>query len=103
MWNQLNAMLPTPLRSKEFKSNPMVRREDRLKDARVNAERCTRDLKRDRSDLERKERILVRIHQPIAFQREIHSHTSTFISSLALIELMLLLYLNSTFFLDATS
>ena len=37
----------------------MIRRESRLKEARVNAQRCTRDLQRDRSELERQERILV--------------------------------------------
>ncbi|KAI9360046.1 hypothetical protein DFJ73DRAFT_816471 [Zopfochytrium polystomum] len=42
-----------------FFSNPMVRRERRLKEAKSNADRCNRDLTRDRLELERKEKALM--------------------------------------------
>ncbi|KAJ3412996.1 hypothetical protein HDV05_008647 [Chytridiales sp. JEL 0842] len=72
MWTQLNALLPSSVRSKEFSSQPMVRREDRLKDARVNAERCTRNLQRDRTDLERKERALMAQIKQYANKGDLH-------------------------------
>ncbi|KAI9090464.1 hypothetical protein DFS34DRAFT_637463 [Phlyctochytrium arcticum] len=42
-----------------FVSGPMYRRDRRLREARVNAERTQRELRRDRGDLERKERHLM--------------------------------------------
>ncbi|KAI8851040.1 hypothetical protein BC829DRAFT_387819 [Chytridium lagenaria] len=61
MWAMANAAMPAPLKAlgTVFNSQPMARREDRLKDAKTNAERCCRDLARDRSALERKEKNLL--------------------------------------------
>lgn len=44
-----------------FISPTMLDRERRLKTSKLNADRCVRDLKRDRAELERKEGQLVNI------------------------------------------
>ncbi|KAJ3210705.1 hypothetical protein HDU67_005080, partial [Dinochytrium kinnereticum] len=74
MWAQLNASLPQPLKSlgTVFSSQPMVRREDRLKDAKTNADRCCRELQRDRTGLERKEKNLLAQVRYFASRGDLH-------------------------------
>ncbi|KAJ3303265.1 hypothetical protein HDU76_005377 [Blyttiomyces sp. JEL0837] len=73
IWDEANAKLPGQLRVREFfKSNPMVRREDRLKEAKINAERCNRNLKRDRFDLERKEKLILQQVKHYAAKGDLH-------------------------------
>ncbi|KAI8621906.1 hypothetical protein BC830DRAFT_1092128 [Chytriomyces sp. MP71] len=60
MWAQLNATLPPALRVHDvFSSGKMTRKDERLKEARINVERCNRALNRDRVDLDRKEKHLM--------------------------------------------
>ncbi|KAJ3165798.1 hypothetical protein HK101_000168 [Irineochytrium annulatum] len=58
MWlgGPLDRLLPP---SMKFQSNRMLVREDRLKEAKSNAERCGRELARDRKQLERQEHRLM--------------------------------------------
>ncbi|KAJ3021165.1 hypothetical protein HKX48_009085 [Thoreauomyces humboldtii] len=53
-------------------SAPMVRRDRRLRDARVNADRTQRELRRDRGDLERKERHLMGQLRNFAGKGDLH-------------------------------
>ncbi|KAI9014711.1 hypothetical protein BC832DRAFT_612553 [Gaertneriomyces semiglobifer] len=57
---------------KHFISPPMFRRDRRLREARVNAERACRELKRDRSDLERKDRHLMNQMRQQALKGDLH-------------------------------
>lgn len=72
MWEQLQSAIPPYMRvANFFTSNPMVRREMRLKEAKTNAERCNRDLNRDRLDLERKEKKLMSMVKSFAEKGDI--------------------------------
>lgn len=55
----------------KFISSRMVERDNRLGSARANAERCNRELKRDRCDLERKERLLLQQIKALVLKGEI--------------------------------
>ncbi|TPX66028.1 hypothetical protein SpCBS45565_g04746 [Spizellomyces sp. 'palustris'] len=55
-----------------FISGPMFRRDRRLREARVNADRTQRELRRDRGDLERKERHLMSQLKSYAQKGDIH-------------------------------
>ncbi|KAJ3064259.1 hypothetical protein HDU98_012297 [Podochytrium sp. JEL0797] len=60
LWTELNAALPSPIRMKDIlTSSSMTTRDDRLKEARKNVDRCNRVLAKDRNDLEDKERKLM--------------------------------------------
>ncbi|KAJ3030202.1 UNVERIFIED_CONTAM: hypothetical protein HDU68_009843 [Siphonaria sp. JEL0065] len=60
IWTEFNAALPSTVRIKDvMSSNSMTTRNDRLKEARQNVDRCNRVLAKDRSELERKEKQLM--------------------------------------------